>query len=86
MGGNITTASGLVFMGATSDQAFRAFDGRTGKTLWETTLPAAGNATPLTYLGRDGRQYVVIAAGGHGGLRSRNGDQVVAFALDRSAH
>jgi quinoprotein glucose dehydrogenase len=86
MGGNITTASGLVFMGATSDQGFRAFDGRTGKTLWETTLPAAGNATPLTYLGRDGRQYVVIAAGGHGGLRSRNGDQVIAFALDRSAH
>ena len=82
MGGNITTASGLVFMGATTDQGFRAFDGRTGKTLWETTLPAGGNATPLTYLGRDGRQYVVIAAGGHGGLRTRNGDQVIAFALD----
>lgn len=65
------------------DQQFRAFDGRTGRTLWRTTLPAGGNATPLTYLGRDGRQYVVIAAGGHGGLRSRNGDSVVAFALDK---
>ena len=81
MGGNIATASGLVFMGATTDQGFRAFDGTSGRTLWQTTLPAGGNATPITYLGRDGRQYVVIAAGGHGGLRSRNGDQVVAFAL-----
>ena len=83
MGGNVTTASGLVFMGATSDQGFRAFDGKTGKLLWETTLPAGGNATPMTYLGKDGRQYVVIAAGGHGGLRSRNGDQVIAYALDQ---
>lgn len=83
MGGNIATGSGLVFMGATSDQRFRAFDGRTGRTLWQTELPAGGNATPLTYLGRDGRQYVVIAAGGHGGLRSRNGDTVVAYALPR---
>ena len=83
MGGSVATRSGLVFIGATTDQAFRALDGRTGRTLWETHLPAGGNATPLTYTGQDGRQYVVIAAGGHGGLRSRNGDEVMAFALPR---
>ena len=81
MGGSVTTASGLVFIGATTDQDIRALDGRTGKTLWQADLPAGGNATPLTYLGKDGRQYVVIAAGGHGGLQSRNGDKIVAFAL-----
>lgn len=81
MGGSVATQSGLLFIGATTDQAFRALDGRTGKTLWETELPAGGNATPLTYRGEDGRQYVVIAAGGHGGLRSRNGDEVIAYAL-----
>ncbi len=81
MGGSVTTASGLVFIGATTDQNIRALDGRTGKTLWQADLPAGGNATPLTYLGKDGRQYVVIAAGGHGGLQSRNGDEIVAFAL-----
>lgn len=81
MGGSVVTRSGVVFIGATTDQAFRALDARTGRTLWETELPAGGNATPLTYLGRDGRQYVAIAAGGHGGLKSRNGDTVAAFAL-----
>ncbi|MBE7212024.1 MAG: PQQ-binding-like beta-propeller repeat protein, partial [Gluconacetobacter diazotrophicus] len=86
MGGNMTTASGLVFMGATADQGFRAFDGRTGDTLWSTELAAGGNATPMTYMGEDGRQYVVIAAGGHGGLQSRNGDEVVAYALPPGAH
>ncbi|WP_348648909.1 PQQ-binding-like beta-propeller repeat protein [Rhizobium sp. P38BS-XIX] len=83
MGGSIATRSGVVFIGATTDQYIRALDGRTGSALWEYHLNAGGNATPLTYLGRDGRQYVVIAAGGHGGVQSRNGDQVVAFALPR---
>jgi quinoprotein glucose dehydrogenase len=83
MGGGIATRSGLVFIGATSDQAFRALDERTGETLWETDLPAGGNATPITYTGRDGRQYVVIAAGGHGGLQTRNGDKVIAYALPK---
>ena len=83
VGGSVATRSGLVFIGATTDQAFRALDVRAGRTLWETHLPAGGNATPLTYTGQDGRQYVVIAAGGHGGLRSRNGDEVMAFALPR---
>ncbi|MBB5042331.1 membrane-bound PQQ-dependent dehydrogenase, glucose/quinate/shikimate family [Shinella fusca] len=81
MGGSIATKSGLLFIGATTDQYIRALDAKSGKTLWSDHLPAGGNATPLTYLGRDGRQYVVIAAGGHGGLRSRNGDRIVAYAL-----
>jgi quinoprotein glucose dehydrogenase len=81
MGASIVTRSGLMFIGGTSDQGFRALNARTGDILWETRLPAGGNATPLTYVGADGRQYVVIAAGGHGGLQTRNGDFVIAFAL-----
>ncbi|CAD6561304.1 Quinoprotein glucose dehydrogenase [Paraburkholderia sabiae] len=83
MGGNIITASGLVFVGATADDYLRAFDEKTGNELWDTRLPAGGQATPMTYIGDDGRQYVVIAAGGHGGLRTRAGDSVVAYALPR---
>jgi quinoprotein glucose dehydrogenase len=84
MGGSIATRSGLLFMGATSDQYIRAFDAKSGKTSWSFHLPAGGNATPITYMGN--RQYVVIAAGGHGGLRSRNGDEVIAFALPSSGN
>ena len=54
LGGNIATASGLVFIGATNDRRFRAFDARTGKELWAAELPAGGHATPITYLGKDG--------------------------------
>jgi quinoprotein glucose dehydrogenase len=78
-GGPIVTAGGLVFIGATMDEKFRALDKTTGKVLWETTLPAAGYATPCTYSIR-GRQYVVIAAGG-GKLGTKSGDSYVAFAL-----
>lgn len=81
IGGNIATRSGLIFMGATADDYLRAFDTRTGAELWKTRLPAGGQATPMTYLGNDGRQYVVIAAGGHGGLQTRPGDYVMAYAL-----
>ncbi len=84
MGGSVATRSGLIFLAATTDQYIRAIDGKTGRTLWESHLPAGGNATPLTYLGADGRQYIVVAAGGHGGLQSRNGDQIDAFALPHS--
>lgn len=80
-GGPIVTAGGLVFIAATQDDKFRAFDEATGKLLWQTTLPAAGYATPATYE-VDGRQYVVIAAGG-GKLGSKSGDAYVAFALPR---
>ena len=78
-GGPIVTAGGLVFIAATQDAKFRAFDKGTGRLLWETTLPAAGYATPCTYTVR-GKQYVVIAAGG-GKLGTRSGDAYVAFAL-----
>ncbi len=81
MGGTITTAEGLVFVGGTIDKRFRAFDADTGALVWETTLEASAHATPMTFLGRDGRQYVVIAAGGGGILRSEPGSKVVAFAL-----
>lgn len=81
IGGNIITASGLIFMGATADDYLRAFDEATGRTLWKARLEAGGQATPITYIGADGRQYVVIAAGGHGGLRTRTGDAIEAFAL-----
>ena len=72
-------AKGLIFIGATKDEKFRAFDKRTGKVLWETSLPAGGYATPATYeVG--GQQYVVIAAGG-GKMGTKSGDAYVAFAL-----
>ncbi len=82
LGGGIATAGGLVFIGASNDQHFRAFDSRTGKTLWDTRLEADGNATPISYQGRNGKQYVVIVAGGPGHLRrGPSSDAVVAFAL-----
>jgi quinoprotein glucose dehydrogenase len=79
-GGPIVTASGLVFIGAAMDNYLRAFDAGTGKELWRSRLPAGGQATPMTYVWK-GRQYVVIAAGGHSKSGTKRGDQVVAFAL-----
>lgn len=78
-GGPIVTAGGLLFIGATKDGMFRAYNKRDGKLLWETRLPAAGFATPATY-SVNGRQYVVIACGG-GKLNTRSGDSYVAFSL-----
>lgn len=78
-GGPVVTAGGLVFIGATRDEKFRAFDKKTGKVLWETSLPAGGYATPATYEA-GGRQYVVIAAGG-GKMGTKSGDAYIAFAL-----
>ncbi len=85
-GGPLVTASGIVFIGATFDKRFRAFDVETGRELWQTKLPRAGIATPMTYRAADGRQMVVIAAGGHGKADQEQGDFVVAFALPASAH
>jgi len=82
LGGPIVTAGGLVFMAATVDRRFRAFDIDTGRELWQAELPASGKATPMTYRGADGRQYVVIAAGGDGETWGA-GDSIVAFALPR---
>jgi len=79
-GGTIVTAGGLVFIGATNDEKFRAFDKGTGKQLWEAKLPAGGYATPCTY-SVNGKQFVVIAAGGAGKLRTPAGDAIVCFAL-----
>lgn len=81
LGGPVITG-GLVFIAATMDHRIRAFELATGELRWESTLPASAQATPLTYRVRaGGRQYVVIAAGGHDGMRSRRGDYVVAYAL-----
>jgi quinoprotein glucose dehydrogenase len=82
LGGSIATASGLVFIGATTDHYLRAFDVENGEELWRGRLPYAGHATPITYrLRPEGRQFVVIAAGGHQLLGSEPGDEIVAFAL-----
>ena len=79
-GGPIVTGTGIVFIGAAMDNYLRAFDARTGKEIWKGRLPAGGQATPMTYVWH-GRQYVVIAAGGHSKSGTRRGDSVMAFAL-----
>jgi quinoprotein glucose dehydrogenase len=82
MGGPVVTASGLIFVAATMDGDIRAFDEHDGKLLWQYKLPAGGQATPMTYA-IGGRQYLVIVAGGHGGLGTPRGDYVIAFALPK---
>lgn len=83
LGGPIVTGSGLIFIAATTDNFLRAIDIRTGDVLWKGRLPAGGQATPMTYrLKRNGKQYVVIAAGGHGYLGTKPGDSLVAYALE----
>lgn len=79
-GGPLTTAGGLVFIGAAMDDYLRAFDSETGEELWKGRLPAGGQATPMSYEWR-GRQYVVIYAGGHARSTTTLGDEIVAFAL-----
>jgi len=85
LGGSIVTAGGLLFIAGTTDHRFRAFDARTGKQLWEAELEANGHATPMTFQGmKTGKQFVVIAAGGGGFLRSLSSvlsDSVVAYSL-----
>jgi quinoprotein glucose dehydrogenase len=79
-GGPVATGGGVIFIAGTMDDAFRAFDTDTGEELWRTQLPAGGQATPMTYMA-NGRQYVVIAAGGHAWMRTKPGDYVIAYAL-----
>ncbi len=82
-GGTIATAGGLVFVGATDDARFRAFDSKTGKELWTVKLKGAAEATPMTFEGRDGKQYVVITATGGGFFNNAvTDDAVIAYALD----
>lgn len=80
-GGSLTTASGLTFIGAATDSYLRAFATDTGEELWKVRLPAGGHATPMSYQLADGKQYIVIAAGGNKHLGSRMGDSIVAYAL-----
>jgi quinoprotein glucose dehydrogenase len=80
LGGPIITAGGLVFTSAATDSFLRAFDIETGKELWKSPLPAGGQATPMTYT-HNGKQYLIIAAGGHGKLGTKQGDYVLAFTL-----
>jgi type 1 glutamine amidotransferase/outer membrane protein assembly factor BamB len=81
MGGGIATASGLIFIGATTDSHFRAFDSRTGKLLWDVALDAPAHSMPMTFMGKDRKQYVAVAAGGGGYLQSTPGTKIVAYAL-----
>ena len=80
LGGAIATAGNLTFVAATTDDHLRAFNTTTGELLWEFLLPAGGQATPMTYQ-VNGKQYVVIAAGGHGKIGTKQGDYVMAFSL-----
>jgi len=79
-GGPLVTAGGLVFIGYSSDDMFRAFDLSTGEIVWEAELPAAATSVPITYE-VDGEQYIVVPAGGHSMFMTTLGDSVVAFKL-----
>jgi len=82
LGGPLVTAGGLIFIGATLDHYLRAYDSKTGETLWKARLDAPAIATPMTYRARPGgRQFVVVAAGGHARSGSKVSDALVAFAL-----
>jgi quinoprotein glucose dehydrogenase len=80
IGGPIVTKGGVAFLGAAVDDYFRAYDLKTGRKLWEARLPAGGQATPMTYA-VDGKQYVLIVAGGHGSVGTKAGDYVMAYTL-----
>lgn len=80
IGGTVTIARGLIFIGAAADEYFRAFDLKTGREVWKAPLPACGQATPLSYESK-GRQFVVITAAGHSNVGSRIGDYTIAYAL-----
>ncbi|MBO1074997.1 glucose/quinate/shikimate family membrane-bound PQQ-dependent dehydrogenase [Roseomonas marmotae] len=81
LGGPIMTAGGVAFLSGTIDNYVRGYDVTDGRELWRARLPAGGQATPMTYAGRDGRQYLLVVAGGHGSLGTKAGDAVIAYAL-----
>jgi quinoprotein glucose dehydrogenase len=85
LGGPIITAGGVAFLSGTLDYFVRAYDVTDGRQLWESRLPAGGQATPMTYAGADGRQYLVVVAGGHGSTHTKAGDSVIAYALPNGA-
>ena len=79
----MATAGGVIFIAATADEKIRAFEKSSGRVLWEHQLPAGGYATPSIYM-IDGRQYIVIAAGGSGKNATKSGDSIIAFALPQA--
>jgi quinoprotein glucose dehydrogenase len=81
LGGGMTTAGDLVFIGATVDGYFRAIDARNGKELWSSKLEVPAHSVPSTYMGRDGKQYVVIGANGGGYFGSPTSDEVIAYTV-----
>lgn len=81
IGGPMITRGGVVFLGAAVDNYLRAYNVTTGEQLWEARLPAGGQATPMSYTGEDGKQYVLIVAGGHGSIGTKAGDYVIAYRL-----
>lgn len=84
LGGAVATAGGVTFVGATQEHMFRAYDTRTGKELWKAALPAGGQSTPAVYWSsKSGREFVVIAAGGHAAMLSGSADQLIAYALPK---
>ena len=85
LGGPMLTGGGVGFMSSALDNYVRAYDVTNGRQLWEARLPAGGQATPMSYQGADGRQYVVVVAGGHGTLGTKAGDDVIAYALPDAA-
>ncbi len=84
LGGPIITAGGVAFMSGSLDYYVRAFDLTTGQELWRDRLPAGGQATPMSYAGSDGAQYLLVTAGGHGSLGTKAGDHFIAYRLPRS--
>jgi quinoprotein glucose dehydrogenase len=85
IGGPIVTKGGLAFLSGTMDYYVRGYDLRTGDELWRARLPAGGQATPSTYQGADGRQYLVVVAGGHGSTGTKAGDSIIAYALPKGS-
>ncbi len=83
LGGPLMTAGGVAFLSGSMDNYVRAYDVNDGSQLWEGRLPAGGQATPMSYLGADGRQYVLVVAGGHGSTGTKPGDSVRAYALEK---
>lgn len=81
IGGPLLTRGGVAFLGAAVDDFLRAYDVTTGREIWSARLPAGGQSTPMTYTGRNGKQFVLIVAGGHGSVGTKPGDYVLAYTL-----
>ena len=82
----MTTAGGVAFLSGTLDQYLRAYDITNGKEIWSSRLPAGGQATPMTFWGKDNRQYIVLVVGGHGSFGTKMGDYIIAYALPKNKY